>query len=214
MEQNYFIWHEKKRWNVRHVMGKVKKKVNLGVLRMDSQDLKGYPTHAWTQLSKLTSWKWIKHFKWGTRKGTKFYTCLLQIGRERRIPLINMNPHGILISGQRMGDLNLSWWWIQISKHSQDKCFLFEMAITRSMFGCHTSIMSTMRMHLGIYSFPYCWMYIPFLVELFNMLIKLLHWFPFVHFSCLLCSCNNASYCKAMELDHAKPNLVHDFFQI
>jgi hypothetical protein len=42
-----------------------------------------------------------------------------------------------------------------------------------------------MMMHLGTYPFPYCWMYIPFLVELLNMLIGILYWFPFVHFSCL-----------------------------
>ncbi len=41
MEQNYSIWHEKIEWNVRHVMVKMKKKVNLGVFGVDSQDLKG-----------------------------------------------------------------------------------------------------------------------------------------------------------------------------
>ncbi len=39
--KNYFIWHETKGWNVRHVMGKVKKKVNLKVFGVDFQDLKG-----------------------------------------------------------------------------------------------------------------------------------------------------------------------------
>jgi hypothetical protein len=39
LEQNYFIWHEKKGRNVRQVMRQVKKKVNLGILRVDSQDL-------------------------------------------------------------------------------------------------------------------------------------------------------------------------------
>jgi len=29
-------------------LGKMKKKVNLGILRVDSQDLKGLPHHAWT----------------------------------------------------------------------------------------------------------------------------------------------------------------------
>jgi len=38
-----FIWYEKKRWNVRHVMGKVKKKVNLGLLKAILYVLNGVP---------------------------------------------------------------------------------------------------------------------------------------------------------------------------
>jgi hypothetical protein len=43
LEQNYFIGHEKKRWNVRHIIGKVKKKVNLGVLEVSSYISKRAP---------------------------------------------------------------------------------------------------------------------------------------------------------------------------
>jgi len=43
LEQNYFIWHEKKKGNLKHVIGKVKKKVNLRVLWVSPYVSKGVP---------------------------------------------------------------------------------------------------------------------------------------------------------------------------
>ncbi len=64
------------------------------------------------QLSKLTSWKWKMCSKWGIKKGTKFSTYPLQIGRERKIPLMKMSPHEMFISRWRMRDSSPFWWWI------------------------------------------------------------------------------------------------------
>jgi hypothetical protein len=53
LEQNYFIWHKKKRWNVRHVMRKMKKKVNLGVLGVSLYVSKGVPWSCLDPLARL-----------------------------------------------------------------------------------------------------------------------------------------------------------------
>jgi len=50
LEQKYFIWHEKKKWNIRRVMGKVKKKMNLEVLKVSPYVSKGVP---WSCLDPL-----------------------------------------------------------------------------------------------------------------------------------------------------------------
>jgi hypothetical protein len=58
LEQNYFIQHEKKRWNVRHVIGKVKKKKEFGNLRNEFLCFKwGTPI----MLGPIGQYEWSHH---------------------------------------------------------------------------------------------------------------------------------------------------------
>jgi len=52
--QNYFIWHEKTGWNVKHVMGKMKKKVNLGILGVSIYVSKGVPQSCLDHLATIS----------------------------------------------------------------------------------------------------------------------------------------------------------------
>ncbi len=65
MEQNYFIRHEKKRWNIRQVMGKMKNKIKLWSPRNESLCFKwGTPIilgpigqYEWSHHSTMPTWK-------------------------------------------------------------------------------------------------------------------------------------------------------------
>ncbi len=107
--KKYFIWHETKGWSVRHVVGKVKKKVNLKVFGVDFQDLKGGNPI----MLGPNSQNWHLENGLGIRNGVQWkgqnYIYIYIIWKERRIPLMNMNLHGIFIGRQKMGDLNPSW---------------------------------------------------------------------------------------------------------
>ncbi len=119
---------------------------------------------------------------------------------------------------RRMTYLNLFEWQIQTSTNSQGKCFLFKMEITRCKHGCYTSNVSKVRIHLGTYPWiPMSDGLVEFLTAMTNLNkydIHLLHIFSFLVLFLFICSCNDAFFCKAVELDHVKSSLVHEFFQI
>ncbi len=97
------------------------------------------------RFSRLTSWKWNMHSKWVARKVTRFSTCFLQLGEEKRTQLKSMKRSGMFTSKKTMTNLTLSWWAILIFKDSIGAYFLFKMEIIGYKNECHTSNLSTLR---------------------------------------------------------------------
>jgi hypothetical protein len=54
---------------------------------------------------------------------TRFSTCFLQLGEEKRTQLISMKRSGMFTSKRTMTNLTLSWWVIFIFKDSLGTCF-------------------------------------------------------------------------------------------
>jgi hypothetical protein len=88
--------------------GKSEEKVNLGVLGVDSQDLKGVPQSHLDPTLKTDILKMDQAFQMGYKERDKVFYLFFTNWKGKSIPLMNMNPHGIFIGGRRMGDLNPS----------------------------------------------------------------------------------------------------------